>query len=377
MTNLKNYNAEVADEASLDEEDNDEEQYEKVTFQYDPEKINIVTREPTIEQLLRRIDEAALDLAPDFQRQANIWNSGAKSRLIESILIRIPLPAFYIDATNDDKWVVVDGLQRLSTLKEFVTDKKWILSELEYLTNLVGKTYDQLEPRYQRRILETQPTVYLIEKGTPTEVKYNIFKRINTGGVRLSNQELRHALNPGKANKFLRKLADCPEFKQVIDLSESKRKRMDDREFILGYLAFMLTSYKDYKENTRDLFLSEALTKINNLTDEELTKIEQTFKKAMLAAFDILGENAFRKISQKNNRKFPVNKSLFETWSVYLSQLNNEDINQLEKSKQKLIDTFINEIDNNKDFLSSISQAAKKVECRFETIEKIVQGVLS
>ena len=77
------------------EEDNDDEPYETDRLIYDPEKINIFTKEPTIEQLLRRIDEEALDLAPDFQRHANIWKDDAKSRLIESILIRIPLPAFY------------------------------------------------------------------------------------------------------------------------------------------------------------------------------------------------------------------------------------------------------------------------------------------
>ncbi|MFN6477537.1 DUF262 domain-containing protein [Nostoc sp. DedQUE07] len=379
MTDLSNYNAELADEETLEEENNDEEQYDKVTFQYDPDKINITTRQPTIEQLLRRIDEAALDLAPDFQRQANIWNLDAKSKLIESLLIRIPLPAFYIDATNDDKWVVVDGLQRLSALKHFVSDKskdRLKLSGLEYLTNLNGKTYDELELRYQRRILETQPTVYLIEKGTPTEVKYNIFKRINTGGVGLSNQELRHALNPGKANKFLRELANSSEFIKVITLSESKKKRMDDREFIVGYLAFMLTSYKDYKENTRDVFLSEALSKINNLTDSELINIKEKFKKAMLAAYDIFEEKAFRKISYKNNRKFPLNKSLFETWSIYFSQLNDKEIQILKQYKQKIIEIFIQYIDNDKEFLASISQAAKKVEYRFEIIGKIIQEVL-
>jgi hypothetical protein len=364
------------DNEVLDLEDSDGEEYEKVTFEYDPDKINIATRQPTIEQLLRRIGEEALDLAPDFQRQANIWKQDVKSRLIESILIRIPLPAFYIDATNDDKWVVVDGLQRLSALKEFISDKKLILTELEYLTNLNDKTYNDLEPRYQRRILETQPTVYLIEKGTPPTVKYNIFKRINTGGVRLSNQELRHALNPGKANKFLQKLANLSEFTQVIKLSNNKKQRMDDREFIVGYLAFILTSYKNYKENTRDEFLSEALSKINNLTDAELTKIEEQFKKAMLAAYNIFGDNAFRKISSKNNRKFPVNKSLFESWSFHLSQLRDEDIQKLEKSKQELIDKFIEYADNDKEFLTSISQAAKKVDYRFETIGKIIQEVL-
>jgi uncharacterized protein with ParB-like and HNH nuclease domain len=219
---------------------------EKRNFKYDPEKINIVTREPTIEQLLRRIDEDALDLAPDFQRQANIWKDDVKSRLIESILIRIPLPAFYIDATNnlDDKWLVVDGLQRLSALKQFILDRTLKLTGLEYLKELEGKNYEQLERRYQRRIEETQVTVYVIEKGTPIEVKYNIFKRINTGGTPLKPQELRHALNPVKATRFLAKLSSSPEFKKVVDLSESKIKRMEDREFVLGFLAFTLTSYQ-------------------------------------------------------------------------------------------------------------------------------------
>ncbi|MBD2494795.1 DUF262 domain-containing protein [Nostoc sp. FACHB-280] len=374
MTNLQNY---INNEDTINEEDeNEEEQYEKNTFDYDPEKINIVTREPTIEQLLRRIDQEVLDLAPDFQRQANIWKDDVKSRLIESILIRIPLPAFYIDATNEDKWLVVDGLQRLSALKQFVSEKNLKLSGLEYLTNLEGKTYDELEPRYQRRILETQPTVYLIEKGTPIEVKYNIFKRINTGGVRLSNQEIRHALNPGQANKFLAKLAVTEEFRRVINLSESKKKRMDDREFITGFIAFKLNSYKDYQKDTRDAFLSKGLSKVNNLSEAELNEIETSFKKAMIAAFNIFGENAFRKLSNKNKRKFPLNKSLFEAWSVNLSQLNDEEIKVLKERKQKIIDNFIFYTDNDKEFFSSISQAENKIEYRFGIIEKIIQEVL-
>ncbi|NEP55732.1 MAG: DUF262 domain-containing protein [Symploca sp. SIO2G7] len=375
MTKLNNHNPDL-----LDEDDNDEEQYEKNHFQYDPEKINITTREPTIEQLLRRINEEALDLAPDFQRQANIWKDDVKSRLIESILIRIPLPAFYIDATDEEKWLVVDGLQRLSALKHFVSDKsdkRLRLSGLEYLTGLEGKTYDELERRYQRRIEETQVTVYLIEKGTPFEVKYNIFRRINTGGVRLSSQELRHALNPGKGTKFLAKLAASQEFQQVVQLSESKKKRMDDREFILGFLAFRLTSYQDYPEGNRDLFLSEALFKANKLHEEALSAIESNFQKAMIAALEVFGDQAFRKVSQKSKRKQPLNKSLFEAWSVNLSNLTEDEIKILKRKKQKIIDIFINYVDKDKEFLASISQAANKVKYRFSTIEKIIQEVLS
>lgn len=379
MTEIKNQDVEFLEEDNLDEEENDEEQYGKATFRYDPEKINIVTRQPTIEQLLRRIDEKTIDLLSEFQRQADIWTDDAKSRLIESILIRIPLPAFYIDASNEDKWLVVDGLQRLSALNHFInnkSDKRLKLSGLEYLTELNGKTYDELERRYQRRILETQTTVYLIEKGTPIEFKYNIFKRINTGGVPLSPQELRHALNPGKATKFLAKLAESAEFRKVIKLSDSRKKRMDDREFVIGFLAFKLTSYKNYKDETRDSFLNKALFKANRLSDESLKDIEIIFKRTMVNAFEIFGENAFRKMSNKTTKKYPLNKPLFEAWSVNLSCLSEQEIEILKYKKKELIDKFINCVDNDNEFLVSISQAANKVEYRFSTIERIIQEVL-
>jgi hypothetical protein len=372
--------ATTLDELNLmqEEEDNGDELYETDRLIYDPEKINIFTREPTIEQLLRRIDEEALDLAPDFQRHANIWKDDAKSRLIESILIRIPLPAFYIDATNEDKWLVVDGLQRLSALKQFMSDKKLNLWGLEYLINLEGKNYDEIGRRYQRRIEETQVTVYLIGKGTPPEVKYNIFKRINTGGLPMSPQELRHALNPGKATKFLAKLAILPEFQQVTNISKLRKMRMDDREFILGFLAFTLTSYQDYKNDTNDnrgVFLSRALFKVNNLHEEQFKMIENNFKKSMIAAFEIFGTNAFRKISHNQKRLYPINKALFECWSVTLSQLKEEQITVLKQRKQNLIEKFIYYVDNDPDFLASISQAADKIEYRFRRIEQIIKEV--
>jgi hypothetical protein len=359
------------------EEDNGDEPYEKDKLIYDPEKINIFTREPTIEQLLRRIDEEALDLAPDFQRYANIWKDEAKSRLIESILIRIPLPAFYIDGTDEDKWLVVDGLQRLSALKQFMNDKTLRLCGLEYLSNFEGKTYDEIERRYQRRIEETQVTVYLIEKGTPPQVKYNIFKRINTGGLPMTPQEIRHALNPGKATKFLAKLATSNEFQQVTDLSNSRKMRMDDREFILGFLAFTLTSYKNYQSETRDWFLTKALSKVNNMSESELEAIENNFKKAMVAALEIFQENAFRKVSKNQKKKFPINKALFEAWSVNLSLLSDEQIDILKQQKENLIEKFRNYVDSDRDFLTSISQAAEKIEYRFMIIEKIIQEVLA
>lgn len=362
------------------EEEDEELEHEKDEIIYDPDDINISTKEPTIEQLLRRIDEEALDLAPDFQRHANLWKDDAKSRLIESIIIRIPLPAFYIDATDEDRWIVVDGIQRLSALKQFITDKTLKLSGLEYLKSLEGKTYDEIiiEKRYQRRILETQVTVYLINKGTPPEVKYNIFKRINTGGLPMSSQELRHALNPGKGNQFIAKLAESQEFKKVVPLSNSRIMRMDDREFVLAFLSFLITNYKEYNNySSRNLFLTRNLVILNKLSQQELDKLENTFQRTMNIAWNIFEENAYRKLIINARKRQPINQSLFETWSFWLSQLSDQELQLLESRREDLKEQFIKKIDNDPEFIKSISQASEKVEYRFIEIEKIIREVLS
>lgn len=360
-----------------EEENEDEEEFSgKDNLTYDPEKINIITREPTIEQLLRRIDEEVLNLAPDFQRHSDIWKDDVKSRLIESIIIRIPLPAFYIDATDEEQWLVVDGLQRLSALKQFMSDNNLPLTGLEYLANeLDGKTYQELPRKYQRRIQETQVTVYQIAPGTPPKVKYNIFKRINTGGERLTNQEIRHALNPGKTLKLLAEIAKYPEFTNVIKPSDKLIKRMGDREFVLGALAVMLTSYKYYAREGREEFLDNAMKKINNLSESEIKKFANKFKNTMIVCQEIFGDEAFRK--PKKQKRNPVNKALFETWSFHISQLNSQQTQKLKNRKQELVDNFAKYVDKDKEFFKSISQVQDKIEYRFETIEKIINEVIN
>jgi Protein of unknown function DUF262 len=345
---------------------------------FDPSQVRVEARPMTIDLVLERIKYQEIDLAPDFQRNDNIWNNIAQSRLIESILIRIPLPAFYMDATNDDKWLIIDGLQRLTALKKFVIDNELKLQDLEYLKQLKDCKYEEISRNYQRRIKETVLTIYTIEKGTPPELKFNIFRRINTGGEGLSPQELRHALNPGLARMFLKELAENSNFKRIVPLGDTRKNRMKDREFVLGFAAYYLTSYKDYPaKEGRDYFLNQAMIKLNNFKLEELNEIKNIFNNTMNLAGNIFGNSAFRKIISTAGRKQPLNQSLFEAWSVLLSKLDKDKQSCLVDRKEELMSKFAEQIDLDSEFLKSISQASEKVSYRFETIEAIIDEVVN
>jgi hypothetical protein len=362
-------------------QDIDFDEDESIIQPFDPELIRVETRSMTIDSLLHHLKYEELDLAPDFQRNDGMWNQLTKSRFIESILIRIPLPIFYMNVTNEDKWVIIDGLQRLTALKSFVTDQSLKLSKLEFLTQLEGKVFDELPRNLQRRIIETQITVYLIEKGTPLSVKFNIFKRINTGGLSLSLQEIRHALNQGKSTKLLEKLAKSPEFRKVMYGSVND-KRMLDREFILRFLAFAIFPYPEYKATEFDSFLSEVMTVVNKMSDQEIDSLEIKFKNAMQAADNIFGDDAFRKRFSMNEKRKPVNKALFESWSVNLSNLSYEQAAVLVERKEKLKSEFIvlmNDQEGEPSFDASISQGTGdpcKVKRRFSAVEKLIKEIL-
>jgi hypothetical protein len=348
-----------------------------VTVPYDPARIRIETRSSTVDLLVKRIREGAIELSPEFQRASGLWKDDAQSRLIESLIIRIPIPAFYFDGTDEDRWLVVDGLQRLTTLKRFLVDKSLALTGLEFHRDLEGHTFDGLPRMFQRRIEETQLTVYVIQAGSPAGLKYNIFKRINTGGLPLSAQEIRHALNQGPATRLLKELAESPEFKQATDHG-IRTQRMHERECVLRFFAFVLTPPADYGSADLDSFLNDKMVELNGMSEARLGRLVERFFRMLDAAVTILDVYAFRKL-RSHRQRGPVNKALFEAWSVNLEALSDDQHRRLLDRRESLLDRY-ELLCAEPTFNASVSMGTgdpARVRYRFAAVEKLLLEVLS
>ena len=309
---------------------------------FDPTLINIDIKTPSLDTLIERIihKEIQLETSSYFQREPNLWDDGKKSRLIESILIRFPLPAFYFDGSDNSKWLVVDGLQRLSSIKQFVVDNNLRLSNLEFLTQLNGKSYQELDRDLQRIIKETQIVIYVINPGTPVDVKFNIFKRINTGGIVLQPQEIRHALFQGAPADFIAELAALPEFEEATAGSFKKNHRMLDRDFATRFLGFYLFGYQNYKPDL-DTFMNKAMAAVYKMKENEKEKIKEDYRASLILNNTVFGDHAFRKIDPDAKNRKPINKAVFDAFSVQFALLTPNERNVIALNKEMIVEGYI------------------------------------
>ncbi len=351
---------------------------------FNPALIKVDVDQMHIYHALKLIREQRLVLQPEFQRNF-IWDEVRQSRLIESILLRIALPAFYLDAPKEDAYVVIDGLQRLMTLHRFCNEKSLKLTGLEYLREFENCKFDELPSHMRSRLEETRLTMHVIRPETPLQVKFIIFRRINTGGLVLTNQEIRHALyqgHDGRAPRLLKNLAESSEFLNATDHSISPR-RMDDRECVLRFLAFVRYPYEQFGRNLSmgeppnlDGLLNRTMEDLNKLPPEEHERLTEMFLDSMRKARLVFGRYAFRKLYGRNQKRQPISKPLFEVWSTLLCKWSTET---LEQRRDQIIDGFIDIMNHDFDFIKSISYgtgSVRAVKYRFDRINRLLQEIL-
>ncbi|ACT47393.1 DUF262 domain-containing protein [Methylotenera mobilis] len=325
---------------------------------------------PVISLIFDRMKFGDIDLQPDFQRKDRIWDASRKAKLIESILMKLPLPVFYFAEKADGGWIVVDGLQRITTIYDFI-EGNFSLDKLNFLKTHNDKFYKDLTRTEQRDIREYAITAYLIDHDSSdknTDLIVELFHRINTYGMKLSEQEIRSALKQGSSVRFLRYASSLDEFK-VATRDKVKAVRQKDMELCLSALAFMVNGYSTFGNAGYDQFLKTAMStmnqwgkfeiNVNSLSDIEdgkaevnLTKTAQKyldhldrFRKGLKLAYEVFEDYTFIRERFKNNTL--INKQLFEIIVTYFSFADNTQREIILLKSANLIDALYTAIQSN------------------------------
>jgi hypothetical protein len=312
-------------------------------------------------------DTGELILAPEFQRHL-VWKPEQERELIESVLMGIPIPVFYVFEDMEGKKQVVDGRQRISAIVRYL-DNAFFLDNLKMLPQFNKKRFKDLDPLYQSKIERYQVSVYVIEPPTPERVKYDIFDRVNRGGTRLNSQEMRHALYSGSSTRMLKKLSKSSAFKNATG-NGVKGVRMRDQYIILRFLGFHLWRQKElefqYKSNPDEL-LAKAMQTINSYSPERSEVLEKMFNLAMSRSFEVLGPDGFR-FQTYNVNKRPINMALFEAMAHFFALVKLDGLDKA--ALKKNLDDLKTAFDNSGFFKGRVDSTAS-VEYRFKAVEAL------
>lgn len=201
-----------------------------------------------VRQLTDMLNEKVIDIAPAYQRHFK-WNSERQSQLIESLLLGIPIPSIFMATNKDSTWEVIDGLQRLTTLVNFIgteeqivsnnpNGKKLRLSGLEKLNSINGMKFEELPKALQLMFLTRPIKVTVLNDRSDFGVRYDLFERLNTGGITLHPQEIRNCIFIGEFNDFLKTCSQNPDFRAVIKLSTDAERSGSLEELALKFFAY-------------------------------------------------------------------------------------------------------------------------------------------
>lgn len=344
-------------------------------YPYRPEEIRIDQKMLSLFQICRWIEQDNLLLRPEFQRNF-VWNKKQQSLLIESLMLKIPIPAFYFDEDAYGHRTVIDGMQRLTTIYRFVTGT-FKLRGLQYLKECEGCSFSDLDWKYQSRIEETQLAVNILDAKCPSMVKFDVFRRINTGGVPLNPQEVRNIMAQNKTRCLLQQMAESSEFRQATH-GKVNDVRMGAQELCLRFITFyrlyddIKRSFSSFGDMTR--LLDEMILELNDLNQYELDSINQKFCMSMKRCYALFGKGTFYKPGVKK----AINRALFTSFSVLLAYAEY-DWEWLECHQGKANTLLEHTLEESSDYYNAITSSTssrRNMEIQFWYANKILEELL-
>lgn len=340
------------------------------------------------DNLIKRVSLNEIRISGYFQRKSKLWSNGTKSRLIETIILDIPIPPLYFDVVSKKEWLIVDGLQRISAIHEFVEDK-FPLEGLDFFPEYNSLKFSMLDHDIKRSILEAELTIFAIQPGTPRTVRYKIFKNINTSALILTRQEIRHAMNEDEAivgftpSRYVEELSKI--LNKHVDISEAEIDRMADRELALRYVTFRMFFYKsEYRPNMPD-FLDFAMDNMFSYPKNKLEIYKSEFDTILQTLIDIFGKSFLftRKMiasKEEDDNRNQINGALLEIWTYAISTLSPMNLQKLVK-RADIVKFRTRDLGTDNNFLRSIdnrySNNIESVKIRFATIINLVNDVIN
>ena len=320
----------------------------------------------TVHDVLRRIGSGAFVMDPDFQRDF-IWGPDEQSKLIESVVMRIPLPVFYLAEDDRERLVVVDGLQRLTTLQRFVNNK--LRLRLEDRPELNRKKFEDLSPKLQNRVEDCNLILYVIDTKVPEQARLDIFDRVNSG-VPLSRQQMRNCLYMGAATRFLKDESQTGAFLRATGNS-LKTSMMRDREFVNRFCAFHILDLEKYR--VMDEFLADGLKEMN-ARPVFLPTLSSQFRTSLDNNFGLFGKHAFRKHAADQEKRGVLNASLWDVMATGFSRYPREAV----KAKRGLAREAFYRLMENEEFVDAITRgpnSPNQVRSRFAMAREMFEEV--
>ncbi len=339
-------------------------------FEIPPERRRVKTdkQDLPVETLVSWVNRGKLNLQPDFQRSF-VWTIGRASRLIESILLEIPIPVIYVAEERTRTYSVVDGQQRLTSICSFVNGKYphgqvFKLSGLQVLTELNRKTFNNLDVELQETILNCILRLIVIQADSDPDVKFEVFERLNLGAEKLNDQEVRNCVYRGSYNQLLHDLARNPFLLKIMG-ADVPHMRMVDRQLILRFFAMWRNTHLKYKGPMKR-FLNSEMEKHRDLSPKELKEMQSVFEKSIEMAYAVFGENAFHRFNLGKqtdpNGGWESKKLNVALWDTLLYTFSYYDREQILPIADRVREEFLDLIANDSKFVTYITSTTDKPE---------------
>lgn len=293
-----------------------------------PEKrrLNTETYDFTVSTLVDYLIDTHI-IVPEFQR-GYVWNRAQASRLIESLIINCPIPVIFLSQNPDERLAVIDGNQRLNSIKLYLNDE-FELKGLTAYPELEGYKFTDLDPRFQRHIQNRTIRCIVILKDTHPQIKFDVFERLNTGSVKLTSQELRHGIHSGPLMDLLEKLGNNILLRELTLNKSDKRMKTD--ELVLRFFALS----EGWRNYTKPLvsFLNNYSESKRNINEHASIGMEKEFTNTINLVNGALEKFAF-KTYEKNLKNTKFNAALFDAQMIAFYEINPtmQAVNQLKEN---------------------------------------------